>query len=360
MEIENDLARMLELIGRPAFLVQNGVIVRVNGPASRRMIETGASVNDLLLTGKAEYEAMTDGWLFLSIRINGVTRPASVTRMEGFDLFLPEEEDNAPLRSFALAGQELRMPLTGMMSAVNRFSAMAEASGDSSLLEQSGSLNRSLFQLMRIVNNMTDAYRYTEDTATRQETMDVCAFLKEKFSACAELLKTQGTALTFSCPAQAVYCLVDAEKLERAVHNIVLNANKFSPPGSPIQAKLTRREDMLYLTVQSVGTGSLDALKEDVFSRYRRAPGMENTGQGIGLGMVLIRATAAAQGGTVLLEQSAEFGTRVTMTMAIRRSASSMTRSPTMKVDYAGEWNHALLEFSEVLPKELYHSEHKE
>lgn len=70
--------------------------------------------------------------------------------------------------------------------------------------------------------------------------------------------------------------------------------------------------------------------------------------------MVLIRSAATAHGGTILIEQPKEQGMRITMTMEIRQSRNSSLRSPALHVDYAGEWDHSLIELSESLPVSLY------
>ncbi len=81
---------------------------------------------------------------------------------------------------------------------------------------------------------------------------------------------------------------------------------------------------------------------------------MEDGRYGIGLGLVLIRAAAALHGGTVLVDHPAGTGTRITMTLAIRPVTGKELRSPMLKVDYAGERDHGLLELADILPVTLY------
>ena len=73
--------------------------------------------------------------------------------------------------------------------------------------------------------------------------------------------------------------------------------------------------------------------------------------------MVLIRNAAAAHGGTVLIDQPHGFGTRVTLTLALRQDTTNHLRSPMIRVDYAGERDHCLLELSDSLPAFLYEKE---
>ena len=105
------------------------------------------------------------------------------------------------------------------------------------------------------------------------------------------------------------------------------------------------------------GCGIPDELRSSIFSRYLRSPGVEDGRYGIGLGMVLVRSTAALHGGTVLVEQPEDGGTRVTMTLQIRQDYSGTVRSNILKVDYAGERDHGLIEFSDTLPHTMYHKE---
>ena len=84
-----------------------------------------------------------------------------------------------------------------------------------------------------------------------------------------------------------------------------------------------------------------------------REPAIEDSRFGLGLGMTLIRSVAADHGGTVLLEQSQ--GTRVAMTIAIRKEASGTLRTPKLRIgDYAGGRDLGLLEFSDSLPTSAY------
>ena len=148
--------------------------------------------------------------------------------------------------------------------------------------------------------------------------------------------------------------MADPDRIQQVISNLIDNALKFMPQGGTIQAKLLRRGQKLYLSILDSGSGIPENARSDLFSRYAREPGVEDGRYGIGLGLVLIRSAAQQHGGTVLVDQPTQPGTRVTMTLAIRPGASDHVRSPSLKVDYAGERDHGLLELSDVLPADLY------
>ncbi len=358
MEQETNAMGMLDLMVRPGFCVKDNTVIQVNQAAQCHMITPGSDIGEYLHTGKEEYAAFTGGCLYLTLSLCGEPCGASVTRMDGFDVFILEQDaDQTELQSMALAARELREPLTSVMTTADRLFPMTALTDDPATREQVARLNRGLFQMLRVISNMSDANRYSSTTESRQETMDICALLEEVFSRVQELVGHTGLTLSFENLREPVYCLVDSEKLERAVLNIVSNAIKFTPKGSTIEASLTRRGNKLYLQVQDSGQGIPDNLKGSVHRRYLRQPAIEDSRFGIGLGMVLIRSAAAHHGGTVLLDQPEGKGARITMTLDIRQNPPGTLRSQTLRVDYAGERDHALIELSDALPSALYETQ---
>jgi signal transduction histidine kinase len=355
MEEINNTAGLIDLLERPAFCVRNGMILQTNPAASRLMIPTGVPVADLITTSLEDYQAFDDGFLYLTVSVNGHSCGASVTKINGFHIFAIEEPaDREELAVMALAAQELREPLANVMAIADRLFPMAATENDPVLQDQIARINRGLFQMLRVIGNMSDAARYSKPDNTPKETRDITALLDEVFRRAAELVEHAGIQIHFTNLSRELYCLVDEEKIERAVYNIISNAVKFTPKGGTIHAKLSRHENRLHLTLQDSGQGICPELRSNIYTRYLRGPGIEDSRFGIGLGMVLVRSAAAAHGGTVLLEQPENSGTRITMTMEIRQGSSTTLRSNILRVDYAGERDHGLIELSDCLPAFLY------
>lgn len=130
-------------------------------------------------------------------------------------------------------------------------------------------------------------------------------------------------------------------------------AMKFTAHGGTIHASLTRRRNTLYLTVTDSGSGMAPGVSENAFTRYLRVPGLEESRHGIGLGLMLVHTIATAHSGTVLLDQPAQGGVRVILSLPIRQNSNTLHFSIS-SFDYAGERDHGLIELSDVLPYELY------
>ncbi len=345
-EIHRNTA-MLDLMLRPAFSVENGIIRYVNQAAEKFLLATEMPIAELISSGGEEYAAFSDGCLYLTLQLGSENFGASVVRMDGQDIFLIEQAETlGELRSLALAAKELREPLAGIFTVTDRlFPSIAEK-------EQTAQINRRLFQMMRTITNMSDAYRYADTAPNHMENLELGSFFAEILGKAAQLLAQADYRLEYKGLREAVYSLADAERLERATYNILSNAAKFSPRGSVIEVSLKRKGNRLALSVSNQGD-SIDS-SINIFSRFCREPGLEDIRYGLGLGMVLVRSTAAVHGGAVLVDQPEGSACRTTITLAITQAKTAQVRSPAFRIDYAGEWDHALLELADCLPAELY------
>ncbi len=342
MEEKKDVGRMLELMLRPGFCVQDHIITAANAAAQGMLILPGTDVRTLLDTGRDEYEAFNGGCLYVKLTLPGLSTGASVTRIEDGDVFVLDQ-DARELQALALAALELRQPLLNAMLSADRIHATPENK------DQLARLDRGLHQLHRILNNMSDAGQFASVSHMQMQNMG--SMFGEIFEKAQTLMDHTGVTLRYRGLTEEVLCLADREQLERAVWNILSNAIKFTPQGACLESCLSRQGKQLRLSITDSGCGIGENTLPTVFSRYLRQPGIEDSRYGLGLGMVMIRSAALSHGGTVLIDQPQGRGTRVTMTLAIRQSEENTLRLP---IDLPSGQDLGLIELSDCLPASVY------
>lgn len=355
MEKQKEMGGILELVPQSAFLVSDHKVQLVNQAARQLLIEPGTPIESLLEHNMEEYAAFNGGCLCLTLMVSGCPVQACVTRMDSTDLFvIDRSEEQAELKAMALTAMSFREPLSDIIAIKNHLLSAVDRDSKPSIDILIGQMNRRINQMHRMICNMTNATQYATDSAPRVICQDICAVVEEVFNLASAPIEQAGFRLNYSGPREAIPCMIVPERLERAIYNILSNALKHSPDGGTIEASLTRRGNKLYLSIQDEGPGIPEHLLSSLYWRYRRQPAIETQPVGMGLGMVLVRGTAAAHGGAVLIDQPKGKGTRITMSFSIQGADGSILRSTTKAVDYAGEFDHALLELSDVLPAELY------
>lgn len=339
---------LLEMIEHPAFCVRDGNIIRSNKAAQHKLFIEGTSVAKFLPKDASAYRDFHGGCLYLNVTSADVTCGASVTRIEDFDLFVLDTEDQK-LEAYALAAVQLKTPLCSIVNMIEEL-----AVGDRTYEETSSSLRQHVFQLSRLVSNMADADWLRHESSARLEMTDFSQFFAELMDKMETLIVSTGRFLEFQNLTEATIGLADRDRLERAVSNILSNAVKFSPINSVVRARITKKDNFLYFSV--IDAGASQDSRCSVFTNYLRSVGIEDSRHGLGLGMAIVHAVATDHGGTVLVDTPEEGGTRVTLSISLRQPKRTILRSPTMlpKVDLVTGVDPAYVEFSDVLPASAF------
>jgi two-component system sensor histidine kinase KdpD len=88
----------------------------------------------------------------------------------------------------------------------------------------------------------------------------------------------------------------DAQLAGQAITNLLINADRYSQPGAPIDVEVVAG-DPIVLRVTDAGPGIADVVADRIFHERIAAS------RGLGLGLYLVRAMMEAQGGFVQLEE---------------------------------------------------------
>lgn len=346
MKIKQEIITMLQLLPQPAFLVLDGVIRYTNAAASVYLIQENTPIAELIGDEMEDYSAFSGGTLYLALQVSNIRVGACVTVLGGCQLFtLEQPTEQAQYQALALAAQKLRTPLGTLLIAAEQYHGT-----DSSQMQAAAQLNRSLYQIQRIVSNMSDAEHFSHPDSLHLEYWEIGSVLEEILEKAAAYLEKSGIRLRWELPREKVDVMLDREKTERAILNLLANAIKFSYADSEVLVQLKKRNERLSLSITSESVPP----NEDIYHRFQRMPTIENPKYGIGLGMVLVRCVAISHGGTVLTDRPDDQHSRVTLTLPVRQNRNAAVRSPILRIDYAGERDHVLLELSDVLPTELY------
>ena len=344
-------SEFLDKLVFPAFLVQDGQIIHANIAALERNVAIGSCIADIISVGNQEYQVFTQGKLCLTLKINEMTYHANVSVLENAHLFsLETEYSNPQLRVLALAAEQLRGPLSNAFAGTELLSDTIPA--DSETKEHLAQVNHSLYQLLRMVSNMSDTVLYHAEQMRNLETIEMVSKFEEILEKASALSEKAKKHITFTLPNNKVFSMSDIQKLERGILNMLSNALRYSPANSEISAKLSVMNNRLFFTVENPLS---QAFSNEPFFRYLREPALTWGQSGIGLGLSIIRSVATAHEGTVLMELTDQNTVRFTMTIAIREKNTTMLRSPILlPTDYAGGKDRTLLELSDILPYQLY------
>jgi signal transduction histidine kinase len=111
---------------------------------------------------------------------------------------------------------------------------------------------------------------------------------------------------------------VDADALSRAVWNLLENAAKYSPPGTPIDLRAACVDGTVRIIVQDRGPGIPPEDHARVFEKFARGTAATRTGiSGVGIGLALVKRIVEAHGGRMILESQPGLGSTFTIELPI-------------------------------------------
>lgn len=104
---------------------------------------------------------------------------------------------------------------------------------------------------------------------------------------------------------------IDPVRFERVLNNIVGNAIKHNPEGTPIYLQIAEVDNFVTLTVRDEGIGMPAEQLDNLFNRYYRGTNTTTDKTGTGLGMTIAKQLIEAHGGKVRATSANQKGTSV-------------------------------------------------
>jgi signal transduction histidine kinase len=128
-----------------------------------------------------------------------------------------------------------------------------------------------------------------------------------------------GRPLFLRQPQRPLLAMVDPQRIEHLIGNLLENAMKYSPADAPITIELAAEPAHARITVVDRGVGIPGAEREAVFEpSHQVQPGTMSDGMlGLGLGLFISRHLVELHGGTIALKVPRDGGTRVVVRLPL-------------------------------------------
>lgn len=351
--MQEQMKQVIELFSQPAFFVRDGKVCWCNG-AARSLLEEGTALSAVLEGGETLFSNWDrTGTLMLPLRLNGCAYDASVRSAENGALFVANRcasENEASASALFSASVSLRKPLHAMVSAADElFERLGETSGTG---EAAARLNQSIYQFIRLCNQMSDGSELLLHRKTlRRAPTDMGAFFEDFVAEVEPLVSSVDRTLEYLAPAAPVNADVDAELLHRALYNLLANALSYTPKGGKVTLSTRKEDKLLLVTVSDSGSGVSQELLSSLFDRFNRQE-LGDSRRGIGLGLLITREIARLHDGTLTVSSGENGGACVTFSLSLKKTSLPL-RSAGIVLP-PPRFHQGLVELSEVLDAKMY------
>jgi two-component system sensor histidine kinase KdpD len=132
---------------------------------------------------------------------------------------------------------------------------------------------------------------------------------------------------------------VDEILLEQVFVNLLENAARHTPPGTPVEISAVAGTGEVVVQVADRGPGIPSGEEERVFEKFHRAGSA--VGTGAGLGLTICRGIVTAHGGRIWAETRPGGGASFRFTIPITGTPPALAREAVAELE-PGSWTPAL------------------
>src|SRR5215469_10786286 len=271
----------------------------------------------------------------------------SQRQLEASNLQL-RELDEAKSRFFANISHELRTPLTLIAGPIENLRQNRIIGQNAELSQLVRIMESNSLRLLKLINNLLALVRsVSKVNESAKSVVSVDEMLSGLLASVEHLARQKGIHLEKEFRPSEEAILLDRDKVEKVVLNLLLNAIKFTPAGGLICLMWQVSDDELALEVRDTGIGISPEDLGNVFGRFWRGNSSSTRQfQGAGIGLALVKELTQQMGGRVSATSEVGRGAtfRVTIPAAIAdEGARPRDNIPQVPLEHNGSGDDWLL-----------------
>ena len=221
----------------------------------------------------------------------------------------------------ANVSHEFRTPLAAQLASIELLREGLKTNPPEKLEELVLSLERGTLRLTRLIDNLLESVRIESGQLdVRRQSIELGDVIEDARVLVDALLHQRRQPLVVDVPEHSSL-QGDATRLTQVFVNLIANASKFAPEGSPIRIGARAEAQTLSAWVEDSGPGLPEGDTVGIFERFKRGGAQEPEPGGLGLGLWISRSIVERHGGSITAARTAEGFTRFTITLPIDSGA---------------------------------------
>ena len=195
---------------------------------------------------------------------------------------------------------DLRTPLATIEGAASTLLQHGASLSPEAMLEMAETIVEESRRMARLVSNLLDMIRVeTGALAVQKAWQPLEEALGVALLRLDEALK--GHTVDIQLPPALPLVPIDELLIEQVFINLLENATKYTPPGTPITISAWQADGAVLVEVADRGPGIVSGSEEAVFRKFYRLGGANEAG--VGLGLTICRGIVTAHGGRIWVAQ---------------------------------------------------------
>ncbi|MEE1280274.1 MAG: PAS domain-containing sensor histidine kinase [Oscillospiraceae bacterium] len=217
-----------------------------------------------------------------------------------------------------MVNRELRERINVMFTSIYALSQLSDLDKSNRVCEYINSINQNCYQLLRVSDNLAKFMRLSaQNDHANFALVDFSAYIKKLISTVIHLDNKNLIPIHFSCPDEIVPVMLDQDRMEFAIVNILLNSIKYTRDGNEIDISLKCVGKDAVVTICDKGAGIPKNILPLVGSPYFAYSHKDKFDAGFGIGLYIAKKYIASHAGLFSIQSVEGEGTTVTFSIPI-------------------------------------------
>ena len=214
------------------------------------------------------------------------------------------QADRIKSEFLAAMSHDFRSPLTVVRGAVELLLGERPGSLTGAQRELAESAERNVRRLEDFTAQLLEMARLEEgQIALDKEEIDAVALVRDVVADHAVLAKQKRQWISLDVDPDPPRVVADRSKMHQALANLIVNAIRYAPQGTPILVAAHRKGDAVRIEVRDHGPGIAAEDRQRIFDKFFRGQNANGVA-GSGLGLAIARSLVTLHGGTLEYEEN--------------------------------------------------------
>lgn len=209
-------------------------------------------------------------------------------------------------------------------------------------------VKRNCYRIQRLINNMKEIAD-TENGVSSENFVgyDIVKLTKNIVDIIEKNYSNKGINIKFKSNINSYNMIIDVDKMERAILNLISNSIKFSEMGSYIEVNITSENKEIKISVKDEGVGIPKDRMNFIFTKFGQIDRtLSRNTEGCGVGLALVKEIVNLHKGQIHVQS--EEGVGSTFTIILQENIEFIDKKTFKREDYKSIEEKINVEFADI------------
>lgn len=252
------------------------------------------------------------------------------------------------------ASHELKTPMNIIYSAAQLIELYLQNNEESEfndkIASNINSIKQNSFRIMKLINNILDSHKIEASLLNlNYNYINIVEVVEDVVQNVSKIIKDKQIEFIFDTNTEEKYMIVDIERIERVLINVLSNSVKFSDIGARVFVNMNVKDDSVEIAVTDTGIGIEEKYLNNISNGFAQVDkSLSRKAEGYGIGLKITKALVEAHGGNIKVFSKPKEGSTFIIKLPCKNNDTIYTLYSNKIINYDSLNEMIKIEFSDI------------